>query len=73
MEAKYLTIKERNYAFKAYISILVYLLYLKKILKKIYLKKYYFIKQGLYKLKANKKNLINKRRKQLSVPQGWNF
>jgi len=44
VETKRLATVERSHAFEAQIAILVYLFYFKKVYKKIYLKKYRFIK-----------------------------
>jgi len=56
MEAKRLATKERSCAFEARITILACLLHLKRVYKKVCLKEYYFIEQGLYKLEANKRD-----------------
>jgi len=44
IETKRLATEERGHAFKAWVAVLAYLLYLKKIYKKGYLKEYRLIK-----------------------------
>ena len=52
---KRLAAEERGCAFKAQITISARLLHFKKVYKKIRLKEYYLVEQGLYKLEADKK------------------
>jgi len=56
VEVKRLAAKERSYTFKAWVAALAHLFYLKKVYKKVHLKEYYLIKQGLYKLKGKEGN-----------------
>jgi len=56
VEAKRLTAEERSCAFKARIATLAHLLCLKRVYKKVCLKEYRLIEQGLYKLEADKRS-----------------
>jgi len=56
VEAEYLAVEERSRAFKTWVAALACLFYLKKVYKKVYLKEFCFIKQGLYKLESKERD-----------------
>jgi len=56
IKVKRLAAKERSRAFETQVTVLVYLLCLKKVYKKIHLKKYCLVEQGFYKLESKKRN-----------------
>jgi len=56
VETEYLAAKERSYAFKAQVTTLACLFRLKKVYKKVCLKEYCLVKQGLYKLESKERN-----------------
>jgi len=57
VEVKRLVAKERSHAFKAWVAISAYLLRFKKVHKKVRLKEYRLVNQGLYKLESEERNL----------------